>query len=267
MKAVYAMDTNADNLFFNIARALWVDAQVQAQGVGETLPPAGEHLLASVNEWRATQHWPLCTGMLPVELPICTAEAHIPADTRSLWQMGLLQQFKGIETGISIMRRALVPLWAQPETLLGQIALGIEGLLLEDTPLLYPNAAAACFACFDRLLKNPTEDALILLWQSVHFYATKQLTVSDAGKAALKNRIKRVAGEMASLVVVKDNEDTCAKKILFPHYLALKDGLLFLGQDTLVQRVDRLFLPLPSQLLNISVPVQKLWAQCVNLSM
>ena len=51
-----------------------------------------------------------------------------------------------------------------------------------------------------------------------------------------------------------------------PHYLALKDGLLFLGQDALVQRVDRLFLPLPSQLLNISVPVQKLWAQCVNLS-
>ena len=261
------MDRNADNLFFNVAQVLWDDAQVQAQALGESLPPASDHLLAAVNEWRAMHQWPLCTAMLPVALPDVTLEANIPSDTRSLWQMGLLQQIKGIETGISVMRRALVPLWAQPETLLGQIALGIESLLLEDTPLHYPHAAAQCFACFDRLLKNPTEPAMQILWEEVHFYATKKLEISDAGKAALKNRIKRVAAVMAEILLVKENTDTSSKKVLFPHYLSLKDGLLFLGEDTLVQRLDRLYLPLPSQLLNISVPVQKLWAQCINLSM
>ncbi|MFI4955938.1 MAG: hypothetical protein ACHQAX_01885 [Gammaproteobacteria bacterium] len=266
MKAVYAMDRNADKLFFKAARVLWGDAQVQAQATGESLAPAVDNLLAVVNEWRATQHWPLCTGMLPVELPPCTAEAMIPNDTRALWQMGLLQQLKGIDTGISIMRRSLVPLWAQPETLLGQIALAMEGLLLEDIPLLYPNAAAHCFACFDRLLKSRTEHELTILWEEVHFYATKQLDVSDAGKAALKKRIKHVAGVMAEMLLVKENTDTASKKKLFPHYLSLTDGLLFLGEETLVNRLNRLYMPLPSQLLNISVPVQKLWAQCVSIS-
>lgn len=261
------MDTNADNLFFQVPRRLWGQAVAQAEARHEPLAAPSGSLLAAVNEWRASQHWPLCTDMLPVALPECDMDGMIPEDTRALWQMGLLQHIKKNEAGLGMMRRALVPLCAHPETWFGQIALGIDQIILsEDACVLYPQALMHCFMQFERQLKEPTAQGLRALWESVHFYATLQLVVSDAGKAALKMRIQHVAGILARMLVVKDSEDTTTKNAVFPYYLTLVDGLLFLGEDRLAERLETMYGPLPPQLLNISVPVQKLWAQCASLS-
>lgn len=238
---------------------------MQAGTQGLTLPEPTGGMLASVNEWRASQHWPLCTDMLPVALPECEDVGYIPGDTRALWQMGFLQLLKKVDTAVSVMRRALVPLVAQPEAWLGQLALAIEQLLLEDMHITYPLAMGQCFIRFDRELKAPTPQGLRTLWESLHFYATAQLAISDEGKAALKLRVQWAAGRLAERLVVKDSDDHVKKQDVVPYYLTLVDGLLFLGNIRLVQRLDALFSPLPSQLLNISVPVQKLWAQCASL--
>ncbi len=257
------MDRDSDTLFFRESKKLWMKAQDQGA------PPLqdGEGLFAAVNEWRAMQSWPLCTDMLPVAPPICTQTAKLLVDTRSQWQLGILQTLKGVDTGPAMLRRALSHLCQQPETLLGQMALLLDGIVQDNLMKRYPHACQQCFARFDRLLKpgQYNEMDIHFLWADLVYYARRELLVAPEDKIDLNKRMHYIADKISDMLRVKNTEEKIKKDMIMPFYLSLTDGLLLLGEDKLLTRVSTLFNALEPNMLKISVPVQKLWAQCTNI--
>jgi hypothetical protein len=74
-----------------------------------------------------------------------------------------------------------------------------------------------------------------------------------------------IADKISDMLRVKNTEEKIKKDMIMPFYLSLTDGLLLLGEDKLLTRVSTLFNALEPNMLKISVPVQKLWAQCTNI--
>ncbi len=263
---LYAMDSKTNILFSSPAEKLWQAAQMQG-----AMASSGESVLAVVNEWRAMQFWPLCTSMLPGEPPVYEAIGTVDDETRSLWQMGLLHYLKKVGTGKSVLRRALVGLSIQQNTLLGKMALLLDYILISDFVDDYPHAIEQCFSRFDRLLKQCESDTVDMmmahmLWQDLYFYGSEHFISTTESVKDLQKRVKYVAKQMAEMLVVRDTEDTIKKAILFPLYLSLTDGLLFLKKEQVLQRTQSLFNAIEEpKMLCISVPVQKLWAQCISL--
>jgi hypothetical protein len=169
------------------------------------------------------------------------------------------------------LRRALVLLCEQNDTVLGNMAILLDRILVNHHLEHYPHTAEHCFARFDRLLKQ-CDNKIVnvidmnMLWQDLYFYAGEAITRTDEGLLDLKIRAQYIAKQMADMTIVKDSDDTVKKAHLLPLYLSLTDGLLWLNNERARQRVTKLFDALEPKMLNITVPVQKLWAQCASLS-
>lgn len=248
----------------------------------------GTAALILFNEWRASQQQALASSMLPITLPpewvggakegYALPQPTLPPMVRSLWQSGLLALLKHQSDSLAILRAAIRHLHQLGSPFWDAWVQVMDELLYQAKNTGVSLGLRHCLINFNRLLYQASGSSPLCslfvqeLWCNVAFYAgvypEHPLSLNDKGAEALHQRIQMHAQRIANALVV--NPDDKTEKMRMQAWendlLLLQDGLLFSGNTTAYQNIEHRMQACKNYMPKISIPVQKLWAECIKLA-
>jgi hypothetical protein len=249
----------------------------------EQAPANQTECINLLNEKRSEQHWPLASGMSPLDVDLDAlsyAGDYDFTELRAILQNSLIAFFKKQDNANKMLNGALQQIQQAAAThVLGIMAGKLQQLMVNLQQFSKQEAILQCLKHYDLLLKDWQHNELKIevtekLFLDISFYQMqldgKQANWSNSSQVIehLEKRIQFFAKQLADILKVPDNETTLAKEKIMPLYLSLSDGLLFAGHFELRARLEARLQKLgqvDDPMLLIAVPVQRLWAECARI--
>lgn len=192
---------------------------------------------------------------------------------RALWQQGMIHLIKqDISNAKAMLLSAATQLGElDGDNWIHRIAKAMHALLSANPTQM--DALIDLARRFDLLLSQheniqavPAEN---LLRDTLFYSSYSDANVwqeDEEAKTYLRARIQWYAKFLSDWLVPQDSDTKVLKSDILVHLLPITDGLLFTGEIKLRTRLQLRFEKLDDSMLKIAVPVQKLMAECLRLS-
>lgn len=233
------------------------------------------HCINLLNTYRCHHHWPLASGMscLDVDLDILDYSTDVDLNgPRAVLQESLIALFKKQDTASVVAALANIENIAGTHVL-SVMAKKLKHLVKNLNQFDDPESILDCLKRYDILLKDCQHPEK--LYVDISFYhqqldgGSPQWSFDPSVMEHLAKRTQLYAQRLAGLLQAQDSEAVLFKEKIWPLYLAITDGLLFGQHFELRARIEARFAKLDQlddPMLLIAVPAQKLWAECIRIT-